>query len=156
MKRWTNKKSNHYYNFFEWGYKDILPKIIVEEFLDYEYKMEFFCFNGKPKFFWVVLNDKTTETKANMYWLDFSQIPVRNHYPNFYTPIEWPDFYDELVGCAEKLAGKFPFVRCDFYITKTGYKFSELTFFHWAGYSDFSPAIWDLRFGDFIELPKQM
>ena len=155
VRRWIDQRSNHYYNFFEWGYKNIIPKIVVEEFLNFKYKIEFFCFNGKPKFFWVVFNDKSLNTKANLYWLDGSKIPVISHYPNFDELFTKPKCYDEMLLVAEKLAGEFPFVRCDFYVTEKGYKFSELTFFHWAGYCDFSPTTWDLRFGDFIELPKK-
>ncbi len=151
--RWLDRKSNQYYNFFEWGYKNIVPKIVVEEFLSYKYKMEFFCFNGEPKFFWVVLDDKTTKTKANLYWLDGSKIDVTSHYPNFGGKLEKPNCFDGMIGAAKKLAEEFPFVRCDFYVLEDGFRFSELTFYHWAGYCDFNPASLDRKFGDLIKLP---
>lgn len=46
------------------------PKIVCEEFWDFEYKLEFFCFNGEPRFYWIVLDDKAKDTKANFYTLD--------------------------------------------------------------------------------------
>ena len=146
-------RRNHYYSFFEWGYKDIVPKIVVEEFLGFEYKLEFFCFQGQPRFFWIVLDDKTKATSANFYELDWRQIPVSDHYPNFSREIAKPNCYPEMLETARKLSKDFPFVRCDFYVTKNGYRFSEMTFYHWAGYCKMNPDEYDLIWGNMLELP---
>lgn len=155
VQTWQNKRSNHYFCAFEYGYKNIEPKIVCEEFLDFEYKLEFFCFNGKPKFFWIVLNDKTDNTQANFYNLDWSKIPVENHYPNFNQDIVKPNCYENILDLATKLCGDFPFVRCDFYITKDSYRFSEMTFFHWGCSQQFEPAEYDEIFGSYMSLPKE-
>ena len=156
MAKWMTKEYNHYYSSFEIGYKDIEPKIVCEEFLDFEYKLEFFCFNGSPKFFWIVLNDKTKETQANFYSLDWKNLHIFNHYPNFNKKIEKPACFEEILDNAAKMCGDFPFVRCDFYITKNSYRFSEMTFFHWGASQNFEPEKWDRIIGDMMKLPDNI
>jgi len=153
---WTSIQGNHYYNFFEWGYKNIVPKIVVESFLSFKYKLEFFCFNGEPRFFWVVLNDKTKNTQANFYKLDWTRVPLVNHYPNFDEEVERPKQYEEMLEMARGLCAGFPFVRCDFYVTGSGFRFSEMTFYHWAGYCEFSPEDYDSLWGDMLTLPEPL
>lgn len=153
MKKWMEKETNHYFCSFETGYKDVVPKIVCEELLDFEYKLEFFCFNGEPKFFWIVLNDKTSETRANFYTLNWEKLPIENHYPNFNEVIEKPMCYETILDNAKKMCGDFPFVRCDFYVTKDSYRFSEMTFFHWGCSQAYEPVEWDRKIGDMMQLP---
>ena len=153
MQKWMKKETNHYFASFETGYKDIVPKIICEEFLDFEYKLEFFCFNGEPKFFWIVLNDKTKEVQANFYKLNWEKLPITNHYPNFDKTIEKPVCFETILDNAKKMCGDFPFVRCDFYVTKDSYRFSEMTFFHWGASQTYEPVEWDRKIGDMMKLP---
>lgn len=155
MKKWMNRKSNHYFMAFENGYKNIEPRIVCEEFLDFEYKLEFFCFNGEPKFFWIVKNDKTKEVQANFYDLNWLRMPITNKYPNFEETVEKPVCYEEILENAKKMCGDFPFVRCDFYVTKDSYRFSEMTYYHWAGLQSFIPCSYNEYFGELMTLPKQ-
>lgn len=155
MEGWILKESNQYYSSFEQSYKDIVPKIVCEEFLDFEYKLEFFCFNGEPRFFWIVLNDKTSEVQANFYDLNWQNLHITNHYPNFEQEIEKPACYETILENARKMCGDFPFVRCDFYVTKDSYKFSEMTFFHWGCSQPYEPVEWDRKIGDMMKLPEK-
>lgn len=156
MRLWMKPESNHYFYSFESGYRFIEPRIVCEEFLDYEYKLEFFCFNGTPKFFWIVINDKTPDVRANFYELDWTRMPITNHYPNFDTDIVKPKCYDEILENAKKMCGDFPFVRCDFYVTKTGYRFSEMTFFHWGASQNFEPSKYNIIVGNMMKLPTRI
>ena len=153
---WLKESSNHYYDFLEWSYRDIPPRIVCEELLSFEYKIEFFCFNGTPRFFWVVINDKTPNVKANFYYMDWSRIQVENHYPNFNEHITRPteSDFDLMVRISKSIAKEFPFVRCDFYKQPNGFKFSEMTFYHWGATCGFTPSEYDCIFGDMLELPK--
>ena len=155
MVRWMKKESNHYFSSFETGYKDIVPKIVVEEFLNFEYKLEFFCFNGQPKFYWIVLNDKTSETQANFYDLEGKNLGIFNHYPNFSPDMPQPPYFKDMLNMAKTLCGDFPFVRCDFYKTKDSFRFSEMTFFHWGCSQNYEPAEWDKKIGDMMQLPNK-
>ena len=156
VKGWLQESANHYYDFLEWSYKDIPPRIVCEELLSFEYKIEFFCFNGTPKFFWIVINDKTPDVKANFYYMDWRRINVENHYPNFHENVSRPskDDFDQMVGISKTIAKEFPFVRCDFYKQSDGFKFSEITFYHWGATCGFNPPEYDCIFGDMLELPE--
>ena len=156
MTKWLDIHSNHYYMAFEYGYKHIEPKIVCEEFLEFEYKLEFFCFNGKAQFFWVVFDDKTEKVHADFYTLDWQKMPVRHKYLNSDVVLPRPSYFDEMLKTAEKLCGDFPFVRCDFYKTADSWRFSEMTFYHWAALQKFSPEKYDFEFGKMIQLPEKM
>lgn len=152
---WMVKEANHYYASFETGYRDIDPYIIAEELINFSYKLEFFCFNGEPKFFWIVVNDKTQQVQANFYDLDWNLLPIDNKYPNIYGPVEKSDLYQSMLAEAKKLCGDFPFVRCDFFVAPDRYYFSEMTFFHWGGLKHFNPKKYDLIFGKMLKLPQK-
>lgn len=154
MRHWLRPESNHYFCAFEYGYKNILPKIVCEKFLDYEYKIEFFCFNGNPIYYWIVFNDKTNAVQANFYTLDGKKLNLVHKYPNFDCKIQHSEFFDELVSICKKLSSDFPFVRVDFYKTKESWKFCELTFVHWGGLMPFTPESFDLEFGNHLTLPN--
>ena len=153
---WMKKSANHYYDFLEWGYKDIPPRIVCEVLLEFEYKIEFFCFNGTPRFFWIVINDKTPDVRANFYDMTWKRIEVENHYPNFDKDITHPTESDfsQMVSISKSIATEFPFVRCDFYKQADGFKFSEMTFYHWGATCGFVPPEYDYIFGDMLELPE--
>lgn len=153
---WMKKSANHYYDFLEWSYKDIPQRIVCEELLEFEYKIEFFCFNGTPRFFWIVINDKTPNVRANFYDMDWNRIKVQNHYPNFEIEIKRPgnNDFDQMVSISKSIAAEFPFVRCDFYKQSDGFKFSEMTFYHWGATCGFEPQEYDCIFGDMLVLPE--
>ena len=153
---WNEKKSNHYYDGFEYGYKNIIPKIVCEEFINFEYKIEFFCFDGKTIYFWTVFNDKTDNVCANFYdAYTLEQIKMRHGYPNSEVSIEVPKDYREMFKIAENLSKGFPFVRVDFFKTKESFKFSEMTFYHWSGFKPFEPEEMDYKFGEKLVLPSK-
>ena len=151
---WLDKTTNHYYKGFEWGYKNIIPHIICEEFLYFKYKMEFFCFSGKPKFFWIILDDETKHPLANFYDMNFRKMNLKHKCQNFQQLIAKPYFFDTVVDIATQLSKGFPFVRCDFYITENTFYFCEMTFYHWCGLKHFEPKSYDKKFGDMFELPR--
>ena len=104
----------------------------------------------------MVINDKTPDTKANFYKMDWTPIPVENHYPNFDDTIVKPAESDfkQMVDISKSIACEFPFVRCDFYKLADGFRFSEMTFYHWGGTCGFAPSEYDIIFGDMLVLPE--
>lgn len=153
LKRWIRQEANHYYTAFEFGYRDIEGKIVAEKFLDYEYKIEFFCFNGEPVYYWIILDDKTANVHANFYTMAGGKLPMCHKYPNFDKEISQPPEFEELRQISRILSAPFPFARVDFYKTKDSYKFCEITFVHWAGLMPFTPPEYDLEFGAHLRLP---
>jgi len=141
----------------ELQYFDIVPKIIVEEYLGDEdgsgnlsdYK--FFCFNGKPKYIQVDI-DRYTNHKRNVYDLAWNLQPFVFQYQNGKnTPP--PDNLHEIVHIANILSKEFCFVRCDFYLVHKKIYFGEMTFTPESGQGKFKPEGWNLKFGNMIKLP---
>src|SRR5690606_29705301 len=105
----------------EWSYKDIVPKIVVEEYLEDENNpfdgindYKFLCFNGKVKY--IVFDvDRHVSHKRNIYDVNWNFIDVSTDYPNFGDSVPRPDGLDEMLSVANKLAEEFPFVRVDLY-----------------------------------------
>ena len=152
-------KRNYYWSGREWPYKDVMPKIIAEQYIQqnaYEelddYKL--MCFNGKVKATFVC-SDRFSEDglKVTFYDTDWNRLPFERHYPSSKIEIEKPKTYDKMVVFAEKLADKIPFVRVDFYEIGGKTYFGELTFFPGGGYEEFTPKEWDKILGDWIKLP---
>lgn len=144
----------------EWSYKNIKPRIIVEELLESkdnkfhginDYK--FLCFNGKAKY--IVLDvDRHIEHKRNIYDIDWNLIDVTTDHPNIKEKVEKPESLDEMINIANKLAEDFPFVRVDLYWVNQKVYFGELTFYPWTGYVQFSPDEFDYALGEMFRLPK--
>ena len=158
LKNWLKPKSNHYYKFFEWQYKDIPPKIICEKLLigdkglkDYK----FHCCNGKYKRLLVIGAINETKRFCNFYDKNLNILNLKNG-----GTIKWDEKvklnnYSKMVELAEKLAKPFPVVRVDFYedINKNIY-FGELTFTPGNGTDVFEPLEWDYKLGEDLILPE--
>lgn len=157
---WTKPISNHYFNFFEWCYKDIRPQILVEHYIEEfdgdlpDYK--FFCYNGHVKNMFIAKNRNTGNQSLSFTFFDknFNRIPVQQHYPTYQGHIDKPPQWEEMIFLAEKLSYLFVFARIDFYIINNTIKVGEITFNHFSGCQPFEPAIWDNRFGDLLDLTK--
>jgi len=144
----------------EWSYKGILPKIIVEEFLEdknnqfngiNDYK--FLCFNGKVKY--IVFDvDRHYGHKRNIYDEEWNFVNVNTDHPNFGDCVPRPDGLDEMLRVSSILAEDFPFVRVDLYWVNGKVYFGELTFYPWTGYVQFDPDKFDFILGEKFELPS--
>lgn len=157
LSNWMKPENNHYYDFFEWCYKDIEPKIIVEEFLDgvddlIDYK--FFCYNGEPKNMFLVQSRSEGKDKMtfNFFDCDFNPLPFTRLYNRSEEKIEKPALWDEMIKVSKILAETFPFVRVDFYMLNNQLKIGELTFYPGNGTETFEPVSWDYKFGEMINL----
>lgn len=159
LRHWMKRESNHYYNFLEWVYKDIEPKIIVEEFLDgvddlVDYK--YMCYNSEPKNMFLVQNRAKGHEKMTMNFFDkdFNLLPFKRLYKNSNEVVEKPELWGEMLRLSKILAEPFPFVRVDFYMINGQLKIGELTFSPGNGTERFEPIEWDYNLGELLELPK--
>lgn len=158
LKTWLTRPHNHYYYSMEWGYKNIPPKIICEEYLDFldaaprVYKV--MCFNGEPKVIQLVMDDKTPSETINYYDTQWNLLPFKQNYPTNSAEIPRPKQLDQILEIAQKLSQPFPFVRVDLYEAPTRIYFSELTFYSDAGTALFDPPEWDKILGDYLQLPE--
>lgn len=154
IKNFLEPLANHYYSFLEPSYKDISGAVVCEPLLDYKYKIEFFCFDGEPFVYWIIVNDKKKDMRLNIYSLDGKRLAARRpQYPNFNMDPR-PAYFDDLVQAARILSAGFPHVRVDFYATRNSWLFSELTFFTGAGFTPFTSHDFDVQLGDKLKLPK--
>lgn len=104
LRHWLMPENNLCFYSCEWSYKDIKPKIIIEEYLEQveedllDYK--FFCYNGKVKNLFLV-SDRHTNLKVNFYDLDWKMYPFTRVYPNDTSKQLKPKEFDAMVLLAE-------------------------------------------------------
>ena len=157
-------KKNFYYNGREWPYKDVCPRIIVEQYMDdgdgtlglKDYK--FYCFNGEPKFLYLSqgLEDHAT-ARISFVSLEWEREPFRRiDYKEFEELPSKPVCLGEMVRLARELSKGIPFLRVDFYEVNEKVYFGELTFYPGSGYTEFYPEEWNKRIGDMISLDMDL
>ncbi len=152
-------KRNFYHLNREWVYKDVVPQIIAEQYMEDSQTNElrdykFFCFNGEPKALFVATDRQTPgeEVKFDFFDMDYNHINVKNGHENAKTFPEKPWQFDLMKDLAKKLSTDIPHVRVDFYEVDGKVYFGEMTFFHFSGMVPFDPEEWDYTFGSWIEL----
>ncbi|MDO4526633.1 MAG: ATP-grasp fold amidoligase family protein [Candidatus Saccharibacteria bacterium] len=152
-------KRKYYYIHREWPYKNIKPRIIIEEYLDprgqgdiRDYK--FFCCNGKPKFV-LVCSERFSGCGLKETWFDleWNLLPVVEGGHGVDSNIEKPLNFNKMKNIATTLSKGIPFLRVDFYEIDSRLFFGELTFYPCAGYEQFDPKDWNYKFGREIEIP---
>ncbi len=148
-------KSNFYYYQRELVYRDIVPRLICEKYLEDEsgglidYKVQ--CFRGHPKFFHVAVG-RYTDMVYNTYdmegkYLDAAFFKGRTD-PRLKINPDLP--LDRMYELCGMLSADFDFVRVDFYFVDKRFLFSELTFTPANGFFDL-PFEDDLYFGSFFD-----
>lgn len=154
--------TNYYIHAREWPYKNVVPRIIAEQYLSelssedlIDYK--FFCFDGNVAYCQVIKDRNTSETIDffDMKWShqDFIGLnPLVKNHSKYLIPK--PLNFEKMVEYANVLSKGIPFVRVDFYNIDGKIYFGELTFFPANGMGEFSPKEWNIKFGDLIHLPK--
>ena len=158
LEQWIKPESNHYYDFFEWCYKDMKPQIIIEEYIQqlnndlYDYK--FLCYNGKVNKLFVV-SDRFKNKYLDFYDNDWNHLPFERLYHNSPKGITKPQNLKEMISIAEKLSKPFPFVRVDLYSIQNQIYIGELTFYPGNGVELFSPEKWDYTLGQDFTLPQK-
>lgn len=151
-------KHNFFYGRREWPYKNVLPRIIAEEYKeDSTYKelrdYKFFCFNGTCKAMFIATDrNEDEETKFDFFDHDFNHLPFKNGHPNAVDVPQKPGCFEEMKTLAGVLSEGIPQVRVDFYEVDGKVYFGEMTFFHWSGLKPFEPEKWDYIFGSWINL----
>ncbi len=158
VNKWLKK--NPYWKNREYPYKNVKPRIIIEQYMEdesgYELKdYKFFCFDGTAKYIFVASDrgKDDEETKFDFYDIEWNLLPFTNGHPNSNKMMKKPENYDKMVEISEKLSLGIPHVRVDLYNINGRIYFGELTFFHWSGLVPFVPEEWDYTFGSWLMLP---
>lgn len=138
----------------ELQYKDILPRIIAEEYIEntpgelYDYKI--FCFHGKAKYI-LFIKGRNSFTESVIYDLDWNRQNIIYKFPICKEEIPRPKCLNEMVELAECLAANFAHVRVDFYVLNDGsIRFGEMTFSSTSGTCEWIPNKYNKLLGDCI------
>lgn len=152
-------KYNFYYIGREWPYKNIKPRILIEQYMEdhtdgelRDYK--FFCFNGEPKAMFVATDRSKGNTKFDYFDMNFNHLDIRQHYPNSSKQIQKPKTFEKMVELSKKISKGLKHVRIDFYEVDGNLYFGEITFYHFSGFQPFNDIKWDEMFGEWIKIAE--
>lgn len=161
LKRWMRPDRNSYYQFFNWGYKNMKPVVYAEKYIeqsngqlnDYKFLTSF----GKVKAMLVATNrDIPGKLTYDFFDRDYNYLPLTSGNGLHASPLpEKPANYEKMVELAEKLSEPFPFVRVDFYELDNKIYVGEMTFYPGGGILPVKPVEWDYKLGELFELPKR-
>ncbi len=161
--KWFNQKlsKNYYFRNREWSYKNVIPQLIVEEYISelsdinsVEYK--FFTSFGDTKFLSVQSGKiHTDEEMSNFFDSEFNPIDVSvSHEKRNNRVFKQPTQFGEMKKIAKLVSSDFPFARVDFCIIGGGLYLTEITFYPHAGFINFVPDEYDTVFGKMIDIKK--
>lgn len=154
-------KANYFWGFREWPYKDVVPRIIAEEYKVDESGTELkdykiFCLNGEPEFLFVATDRGIGKTKFDFFDKEFNHLPFKQHYPNnTEKKIHKPEGLPIMFELAKALTKDFALCRADFYDINGKVYFGELTFSHFSGLEPFEPAEWDIELGKKVKIGRK-
>lgn len=153
LDEWLN--CNFAYSSYELHYKDIIPKIICEEYLDgmaetvYDYNI--YCFHGEPEYIWCIKGSHRPGCQASFYNKEWVMQPFSYGYPKDPVLAPRPKELDKMLELSRVLSKEFEHVRVDLYNLPDGrILFGEMTFSTWGGLMHFEPEQYDAIFGKLI------
>ena len=158
-KKWLKEK----YSSREWAYRNIVPKILIEESLkqkDGAFLIDYRChtFNGIVK---------AIEIDSPMFKNDEGMIvePNGKHYKLTHykykmpdMPFDFPDNFREIVLSAERLGKGLDYIRVDLYNTTKGIALGEMTIYPYGGGLNIPTGcpVFDKWLGDQWVLPESV
>lgn len=158
LKKWLSK-NQYYRGGLEWAYRDIPPRIIIEDYLEEENRAslcdyKFYCFDGQPKYIQLDIgrgyHHQRSVYNSNWELQSFN----KGKFTNCNDIMQKPENLSEMLVVASKLADKFPFVRVDLYNLSGRIVFGEMTFYPGDGRQNVNPCEYDDYLGSLIKLPK--
>ncbi|NMC16735.1 MAG: glycosyltransferase, partial [Chloroflexi bacterium] len=146
-----------YARYWEWCYKGIKPRLVVEELLVDENgnippDCKIHVSDGKVcevQYIFDRFGGRYTTVHMTPEWerLEYSV----NIHPHI-GPFERPPQTDLMMALAEKIAKGFPFVRVDFFLCKGRVYFAETTFYPTGGFGIITPSEWDESLAERVAL----
>jgi len=151
-------KRNFYFYAREWPYKNVVPNVIAEEYLEakdgqlLDYQLH--VFNGLTKLIYVII-DRFKSRKKNIYNIHWELQKFQHSRPyDEKIKLETPKNLDKMIEIAEILAANIPYLRVDFYDIDGKLYIGELTFFPSGGFGKLIPFEYDELLGSWISLPN--
>lgn len=157
INKWM-KENFAYKHGLEIHYKDIIPKIIAESYIEDSNKelndYKFLCFNGKPEFIWID-QGRFDDHRRNLYNTKWELQPFLITWKNTKKEILPPENLEKMVELAKILSKDLNLVRVDFYNVDGKIYFGEMTFTSGSGTEEFIPSKYNRILGDMLELPSK-
>lgn len=153
IRKWLKERSFGYIG-YNGHYLRIKPCIIIEKSLQdakgnlpIDYKL--FCSYGEVFLIEVCLGRSVGQHDVHARFYDTDWNVVYDNGSSSENDIKKPETFDEMVRICGNLAGKFPFVRVDFYEVEGDVIFGELTFT--PGFVNFTDSM-NLKYGSYVDL----
>lgn len=154
-------KENYFWHSREWPYKNVVPRIIAEKYMENpdgselrDYKIQ--CFNGVADNILVCV-DRYTERGVKYYYFDkeWNYLPycVYEGVTAQNVDIDPPENLDKMIELAEILSKGIPELRVDLYEIGGKIYFGELTFFSSSGFDKSITKEADRMLGEKLILP---
>lgn len=148
---------NYYFVGREPNYRNLKPKVIVEELLtepgqDAPRDYKFFCFRGIPAFIQVD-TDRFTGHKRNLYSPRWNELDCAMRFPRSVAPTPKPAGLDQMLFIARRLSEGFSFIRVDFFEVNGRVVVGELTNHPDGGGNVFTPEPADFRVATLFSEP---
>jgi len=146
-----------YARYWEWCYKGIKPKLVVEELLVDENgnippDCKIHVSDGKVcevQYIFDRFGGRYTTVHMTPEW---ERLEYSINVPPHTGPYERPPQTDLMMELAEKLGQGFPFVRVDFFLCKGRVYFAETTFYPTGGFGIIAPREWDESLAERVAL----
>jgi len=145
---------NHYYTFFEVPYKNIKPRVFVEEYIDFNestIEYEIMCNYGSVIASKIVKNRQNSSHAAATVDSNFKVINVNIGFKigDIVSP---PIHFDIIKNILNKTCMKMPFCRADFIETNGKLYFCEFTFVKSGGMDLYEPKEFNKEIGEMFKL----
>jgi len=129
----SSLKRNYYWKSRETPYKNVIPQIIVEQYMSDkssddlpDYK--FYCFDGEPIYLSITSGRHASKTYCDFFDMDFNHLEIRSFFDNNpITPLK-PENFEEMKNVVRKLSIGIKHVRVDLYNINGSIYFGEFTF----------------------------
>lgn len=158
INNWMNEDFAFYG--FELHYSAIPHKIVAEKYIDEiacgdNADYHIFCFNGKPKLFYLTNRKGLNANDRNWSFYDTELNLLQWHHPAYkkIARINPNNNLKRLFKLATVLCKGFIFVRVDLFCIGDTIYFGEMTFTPSNGLAKYTPNTWEKEFGKMIELP---
>jgi TupA-like ATPgrasp len=144
-------RQNYYYHFRERHYKPIIPRILVEEYIDdgtwlapKDYKLHVF---GRRVEMISVMTGRFQTLRCNVYRRPWNKLNVKLGMENIEQDLPPPQHLETMIEYAEALSNGLDYIRVDLYDTADQVFFGELTPTPSAGMKRFEPRAFDRYLG---------
>lgn len=150
------RTDNFAFHSFEMHYRDIVPKIICEEYMEgiaeelYDYNI--YCFHGEPEYIWCIKGSHREGCQATFYDREWKRQEFSYGYPLDPITAPRPERLEKMLELSRVLAKEFEHVRVDWYVLASGdIRFGEMSFSSWSGLCKFEPEKYDRLLGDLVK-----